>query len=41
MPDVENLVNGLTDKNDKYAYNCLQELKVIQSTNFLIFLQRC
>ena len=29
MADIEQLVNGLTDQNDKHAYNCLRQLTAI------------
>ena len=33
MADIENLVNGLTYENDKYAYSCLRELEAMRDTN--------
>lgn len=37
MSYIRDLVNGLTDKNDKHVYKCLQELQSLSEQNNEIY----
>ncbi|WP_303753682.1 hypothetical protein [Enterococcus sp. S86.2] len=37
MRDIRDLVNGLTNKNNKHAYKCLHELQSLSKQNNEIY----